>query len=371
MAVCLGLDVHSKTTFVHAQDGGGATIFSGEIETTVDAFSALKERLAVPEGSEAALESGAMAEFVSGVLAGLGIKPVVVSAREVRQKARRVGQKSDSRDAFELCDGWRRGIFTCVVWVPPPQVSELRRLVAARQSFIGDRTSASNRMKALLRGEGMQKASIPRLSGEGAWARVMESLPEGSLRAIARRYFALWKAAAESAAEMTERIESLVAEEFSFEMDLLTEVPGVGVVVAAAFVAAVGEADRFADSAHVSSYLGLVPSTYDSGGSERHGRITKQGNPYARAMLCEAAQHASRANNPFNAYFAKLCATRGRKRALVAVAHRLARVMYRMLKTGERFDVKKLGVEFEPQKKVRKVYYRLKKNPAANAPSRC
>lgn len=369
MAMYLGLDVHSKATFVHAQDGEGASVFSGEIETSPAGFAALKQQLAIPEGAEAALESGAMAEFVVGVLAGLGIKPVVVSAREVRQKARRIGQKSDSRDAFELCDGWRRGIFTCVVWVPTPQVSELRRLVAARQSFVGDRTSASNRMKALLRGEGMQKSAAPKLSGKGAWEKAVAGVPEGSLRAIAQRYFAQWSAAAEAVAEMTERIESLVAEEFAQEMELLTEVPGVGLIVAAAFVAAVGDAGRFADSAHAASYLGLVPSTYDSGGSERHGRITKQGNPYARAMLCEAAQHASRAKNPFNAHFAKLCATRGRKRALVAVAHRLARVMFRMLRTGKRFDVKKLGVEFEPQKKVRKVYYRLKKSAPAKAPA--
>lgn len=367
MTIYLGLDVHSKATFVFAQDALGNQLFCGEIPTSAAAFADLKDRLSIPDGAavEAALESGAMAQFVGGILDAIGIKPIVLSAREVRQKARRSHQKSDSRDAFELCDGWRRGIYTAIVWVPSPEIAELRRLVAARASFVADSTAAKNRLKALLRGEGKRDVAAKALRVEKDWKAAVAQLPQGSLRLIAEGFFATWRTAAEQVALLTDLVEQLLIEQFAAETELLTEVPGVGPIVAAGFLAAVGDVSRFKDSAHLASYLGLVPSTYDSGGRERHGRITGDGPAYVRALLCEAAQHASRARNPLNAHFRRLSAKRGRKRAIVAVAHRLARILYQILKTGKRFDVKKLGVEYAPQTTTRKTFYQLKKKATA------
>jgi len=366
MKMYFGLDVHSKTTFVHAQDGEGATIYSGEIATTVEAFDKLFTQLAPAEQTEVAMESGSMTTFVAGIVHAQGLVPVVISAAEVRAKARRVGQKSDSRDAFEICDGWRRGIFTQVVWVPTPEVAELRMLLAARQSFVSDRVSAINRFKALIRGEGLAPKGPWTLTSEKSWEKALKLAgTQGTLAMIAREHFAAWKRAEESVKALTARIEAAVRESFPEEIELLQSVPSVGLLVGAGFLAAIGDVSRFVDSSHVSSYLGLVPSTYDSGGRERHGRITRRGNPYTRALLCQSAQHASQARNPFNPYFRRLAATKGRKRAVVAVANRLARVLYQVLKTKKKFDVKYLGVEFRPEAKTKKVYYHQRKNVKA------
>jgi len=103
-----------------------------------------------------------------------------------------------------------------------------------------------------------------------------------------------------------------------------------------------------------------VPSTYQSGGHEAHGQITKRGSAELRAMLCEAAHHASRPDHPLNPYFARLCARRGYKMAIVAVAHRLCRIIFAMLRHQSDFDVAKPGVERGPFEHKMVRAYRLK-----------
>ena len=128
----------------------------------------------------------------------------------------------------------------------------------------------------------------------------------------------------------------------------LRTIPGVGPIVACTAIAVFSNVERFADAKHAASYAGLVPSTYQSGERDAHGRITKRGSAELRAMLCEAAHHASRPHHPLNPYFARLCARRGYKMAIIAVAHRLCRIIFAMLRHQSDFDVGKLGVERGP-----------------------
>jgi Transposase IS116/IS110/IS902 family len=98
----------------------------------------------------------------------------------------------------------------------------------------------------------------------------------------------------------------------------------------------------------VASYAGLVPTTYQSGACDRHGHITKRGSAELRTKLCEAAHHARRSSHPLHPYFMKLCARRGYKTAIVAVAHRLCRLLYALLRDGTDFQPPRLGVEEGP-----------------------
>jgi transposase len=140
----------------------------------------------------------------------------------------------------------------------------------------------------------------------------------------------------------------------------LMSIPGVGLVTAATYVATLGTVDRFPSSNHVVSYLGLAPSMYDSGDVERHGHITKAGSSQLRALLCEVAQQAARSTHPLNPYFRRLAARSGYKKAAIAIAQRLARIMYRMWRNGERFDVAKLNIERDGRVKPKIVHWRIK-----------
>ena len=147
------------------------------------------------------------------------------------------------------------------------------------------------------------------------------------------------------------------------DLQRLQTIPGVGPVVAATGVAVFAEVQRFPDAKHAASYAGLTPSTYQSGLRDVHGRITKRGSAELRAMLCEAAHHAARPQHPLHPYFAQQCAKHGYNRAVVAVAHRLCRIIFAMLHHGRDFDVSKLGIEIGPFEHTSVKLYRLKLVP--------
>jgi hypothetical protein len=110
-------------------------------------------------------------------------------------------------------------------------------------------------------------------------------------------------------------------------------VPGVGLIVAATFVAALDEAGRFRDAHAVESYLGLVPCEDSSGGRRRLGAITRQGNPWARALLVQAAHSILRHgddDDPLKVWALQVAERRGKLVAVVALARRLAGVLWAM-----------------------------------------
>jgi transposase len=146
----------------------------------------------------------------------------------------------------------------------------------------------------------------------------------------------------------------------------LQRVPGVGAITAATFIAVVGRPQRFPDSGRLVSYIGLVPSTWDTGEAQRHGHLTKRGSGELRAMLCEAAHHAARPRHPLYPYWARVCARQGYKRAVVAIAERLARILWRMWTNQEDFDITKLNVVRKKHSRTRTLYWQLN-SPADKA----
>jgi transposase len=117
--------------------------------------------------------------------------------------------------------------------------------------------------------------------------------------------------------------------------------PGVAVIVAATFVSVVDDAKRFRNAHAVSAYLGLVPGENTTGGKQRLGSITKHGNVHARAMLVQSAWQILRAgdpDDPLRRWAADLAKTRGKKIAAVALARRLAGVLWAMWRDGTVYD---------------------------------
>jgi transposase len=116
----------------------------------------------------------------------------------------------------------------------------------------------------------------------------------------------------------------------------LMTVPGIDMVVATGLLAAIGPVERFAGPDKLVAYLGLNPSVHQSGdGRPRHGRITKQGRTHARTMLVEAAWQAVRGPGPLRAFYQRIARRRGNHIAAVAVARKLAVIIWHLLKRGE------------------------------------
>jgi transposase len=140
------------------------------------------------------------------------------------------------------------------------------------------------------------------------------------------------------------KLEQLCAREPIIQQ--LCTAPGVSLIVAAAFVSVIDEAHRFRNAHQVESYLGLVPSEDSTGGRQRLGRITKAGNPYLRALLVQAAWVVLRQRNssdPLRRWGEAIVARRGKRVGVVAVARRLAGVLWAMWRKDTVYDPALVG----------------------------
>lgn len=358
MKMYIGLDVHGKETVYVAQDQSGAVVREGKVRTTVEGFRQLAETLQAPEGTKIGLETGVQATWVSRLLSGLGMEPMVIDAREVRHKARRIGQKCDRRDAFEICDGLRRDIYTSVVYVPDAKVLRLRRILSRRRHFVRVCTREINAAKFVLRSAGLQ-GEASSLTTWRAWQSLLSCPVVKSVREHLAMHADLWRASQEKVVLLDKELREAL-QPFRETLRRLQTAPGVGTITAATYIAVLATPDRFPDSARVASYIGLVPCTHDTGDIQRHGRITKRGSSELRAMLCEAAQHGASKRHPLNPYWVRLCPRHGYKRTVIITAHRLARILYAMWRKKQDFDADKLNVVEEEGIYPKKYYWRMK-----------
>jgi transposase len=360
MKMYIGLDVHCKSTVYVCQNENGEEVGRGKVPTQDFGLRKMLVDLNAPEGTRIGLESGTQMYLVTRILMDADMEPVVIDAAEVHAKIHRSGQKSDYRDAFAICEGVRNDIYSSIVYIPDEKVLRLRHILSRRRHFVGVRTAQINAVRFLLRTTG--QADLARSLGtESAWQKLLDYEQVADLRPHLLLHCKMWILADKTIAYLDKELNKAQVS-FKREMELLQSVPGVGPITAASFIAAVGDISRFAHARHMASYLGLVPSTYDSSQTQRHGHITRNGPSHVRAVLCEAAHHASRATNPFNPWWRQICGRSGYLKAMVAVAHRLIRVMYAIWRDGRPFSTELLGVvqcdELVRQKKV----YRLRRS---------
>ena len=351
----MGLDVHSKNTNYCYQTSEGKIVKEGKIDTTYEGFEKLKKKLSIPVNTKIGLESGIQASLVFGILKELELSPVVIHAFEVRRKARRQRQKTDKRDALEICEGIRRDIYDCIVYIPEVGILRIRELLSRRRHFVKISTMEINAAKFVLRQSGYVAFSRS-LTTDKAWHKLLNNkeLPEKVKRDISK-HFQLWLISHEQITELEKELRFAV-KPYSEDIKLMQTIPGVGIITASTFLSTIGTPDRFPDSNHVVSYIGLAPSMQDSGSIEKHGSITKCGSKELRNMLCEVAHHAARKTHPLRPYFTKTLVKHGLKRAVVNIAHRLARILYQMWKSKKVFDVSKLNIEYVTKEKKETLY---------------
>ena len=135
----------------------------------------------------------------------------------------------------------------------------------------------------------------------------------------------------------------------------------MGEIVGLTAIAVFSDVTRFESAKHASSYAGVVPRTWQSGERNQQGRIAKSGSAELRAMLVEAAHQARRHDSPFSPYLRNLTVRAGYKKAVIAVAHRLCRILFAILRDKTVFDPAKLRVEKGAFETTTTRVYRLKR----------
>jgi transposase len=265
------------------------------------------------------------------VLTELGQELWVGDAARIRASEVRY-QKNDHFDAELLLDLLRTGRFPRI-WVPTVEERDLRQLLVHRMKQVRVRTQVKNQLHALAISQGVcRKRQLWSAKGRAE----LESLALLPWAARRRKERLEWlDRLDEQVRELDRAVEEAGRERP--EVALLRTHPGVGMVVALAFVLTVGPIEHFPSSRHLVSYGGLNPREHSSGGRQRLGSISKQGNTMMRWLLVEAAQTAARFDPELRRPYQRLKSRRNSGVAKVAIARRLAVRLFWMLRTRHNY----------------------------------
>jgi transposase len=273
------------------------------------------------------IEATGHTRWFERMLAELGHELWIGDAAQIRAAMVRK-QKTDVRDAAHVLDLLLSGRFPRI-WRPTMAERDLRQLVWHRQKLVWMRNAIGNQLHALAMGEGVcRKKKLFTKKGRVE----LESLaldPWASRRR--RELLTMLDQMDASLKEFDQAVEEQ-AEHNAAAVLLMTH-PGVGPVTSLAFVLTIGPVGRFERSKQVVSYLGLNPREHSSGGRQRLGSISKQGNPMMRSLLVEAGHTAARLDAELKQDYQRLKVRRGSGVAKVAIARKLAVRMYWMLRS--------------------------------------
>ena len=270
------------------------------------------------------MEATGYSRWFERLLAELGFEMWIGDPAEI--KTRRVKkQKTDRKDAQLLLRLMREDNFP-QIWVPSPENRDLRQLLWHRHRLVQMRTRIMNQLQALAMNEGRRwKAKLWSAQGRAE----LEKLPLAPWASRRRKELL----------ELLDRIDPVVGEltkaaeqEARKRPDVLRLMthPGVGSLTALAYVLIIGTPERFHCGKQIGTYVGMIPSEDSSGGKQRLGHISKQGNSLLRFLLVEAAQAAARINPEWRRRYIHLAMRRHKSIAKVALGRRLGVRLYWM-----------------------------------------
>jgi transposase len=324
----VGLDVHRDFCEVAIIDSAGGRA-RGRVPSTPENLQLFAQSLAPSD--RVALEVTGNAWEIARILEAHVARVVVVSPSDTGIRQARA--KTDRLDALALAKLLAAGSLDAV-WMPDEPVRAMRRRLARRSQLVSARSRVKNEVHAVLVRclKGRPPASDLFGRKGQAWLRDLE-LPaeeretvDAGLRQIAFL---------DSEIAEIERLIALHAMQWP-QIGRLMTVPGVNLIVAATFLAAVGDIRRFPNTNKLVGYLGLDPRVRQSGDQPaKHGRISKQGSAHGRHALVEAAWSAVRQPGPLRAFYQRVRARRGHQIAIVASARKLACLFWCMLTRGE------------------------------------
>jgi transposase len=362
---CCGLDVHKRTVVacVLTPEGQQTRTFA----TMTPDLIALSDWLHSMGVSRVAMEStGVFWQPIYNVLEGTGIDMLVANARHIKAVP---GRKTDVKDAEWLADLLRHGLIRGSA-IPSRARRELRELVRYRLSLSRQRAQVAHRIHKVLEGANVKLSSVvtdimgvsgramlealitgtesPEMIAElarGALRRKRGQLVDALEGLVGPNQRLLLASHLRNLDFLTAEIDRLsleIEEQLRPSQELLKRldtIPGVGQRVAQAILAEIGtDVSRFQTGSHLASWARLCPSNDESAGKRRSSHIGP-GNPWLRATLVEAAWAATHATHTYlAAQYRRLAARRGHKRALIAVAHTILIIAYRIIRDGGTYE---------------------------------
>jgi len=333
----IGIDIGDRSSSYCILDETGEVRVAGSLKTT---RASLRECFGKLQRSRVAIEAGTHSAWVERVLGECGHEVIVANARAIPLLTANSG-KRDPIDAEMLARMAR---------VDPKLLRPIRHrspeahghlmMIRARRILVETRTKLMNAARGLVKPLGER---LPSCSPAAATVRLAEEL-EAAARAAIEPLLKAVEALNLQIQEADKRIEAIAREHYAEEVRRLTQVKGVGTLVALTFVLTLEDPARFRKSREVGCYIGARPRRDQSGESNPQLGITKEGDQYLRTLLVNSAQYILGQFGPdtdVRRWGLKLCARGGgnaRKRAVVAVARKLSVLLHRLWVSGEAYE---------------------------------
>jgi transposase len=386
-ARCCGLDVHKKTVvacLITPDERGAPRRTVRTFGTMTRDLLALADWLDGAGCTHVAMESTASYwKPVYNILEG-SFTLLVVNAQHIKAVP---GRKTDVKDAEWIADLLRHGLVRAS-FIPGRDERDLRELTRYRTALVRERAAEVNRLQKVLEGGNIKLGSVVSnvvgVSGRAMIEAMLGGTDDpatlaGAARGRLRAKQGELEAALQGRMNQHQRfllgiqlrhIDDLAAaitavdseiearlRPFAGAAERLRTIPGVGERTAQVILSEVGaDMTRFHDAAHLASWAGLCPGHHESAGRRQSGR-TRKGSPWLWIALIEAAQASARTKSYLADQYHHLAARRGRKRALVAVAHSIIRIVYHLLKSGAAYH--DLGAHYLDERRRGRTTQRL------------
>lgn len=323
----IGIDLAKNVLQVCGVNQAGKAVFNRTIKRT----QLLKTLVQYPE-AVIAMEACSGSNYWGRELISQGFEVRLIPPQHVKPFVK--GNKNDRNDAFVICEAAQR---PNIIFVKPRSLEQVDVIIShrIRERRIRVRTALTNQIRGLLSEYGIV---IPK--GRDPLSLALPELLEGasnSLTTIARRYIR----------ELLDELYAINVSIKSLEKDIriqarnhpdtkrLTAIRGVAEIIATAAVSFAGDGSSYQNGRHFSANLGLVPKEFSSGGKQKLGGITKRGNNYLRRQLIQGAwsviRYATNNDDRLSVWARNIIERRGKQKAAVAVANKLARIIWAML----------------------------------------
>ncbi len=336
MSNYVGLDVSLESTTICILDEKGKKVVEGEAESTPKAIHEFLLETGL-EIEKIGLESGSLTHYLKKGLLKMKYQVTVMESRKMAAILATIINKTDKNDSRGIAEALRVGHFQECVHRSDAAV-EIRSLLHLRQTAVEERTHIISSLRGHLKVYGIK---FSKKAG-----KVFRKMVEKAIKDLSPRVQRAVQSLLNILDVLNQEIEALTRELETVattdeEVKLLKTVDGVGTITALAFKAEIDNPKRFEDSRDVAAYVGLTPRQYSSGETHKQGRISKKGSKRMRYLLVEAASALltrCKAWSKLKAWGMKLQKKKGNRKAVVAVARKLAVIMHRMLVTKKSFE---------------------------------
>jgi transposase len=330
-----GLDISVKDTSVCIVDDTGKIVREVKVASEPDALLPVLTNPTY-HFKRIGLEAGPLSQWLFSALAEAGLPVICVETRHMRAVLKAQINKTDRNDARGMAQMMRAGLYR-PVHVKTLRSQKLRMLLTHRKLLQSKSIAIENDLRGTLRNFGLKVGIVGKLKFEARIKELVESHPD--LAALVDPLLIVRRVLRQQLAVLHRRLLAIVRDDEVCRR--LMTVPGVGPVVALTFRATVDVPARFRNSKAVGAVLGLTPCKHQSGESERTGAISKCGDEMMRVMLYEAAQILLVRSTRWSwlkAWAMQIARRRGMKKAIVALARRLAVIMHRIWVDGTEFS---------------------------------